>query len=524
MLPQKLGALPLFALLCGAASALAAEPPLDVDPWDLVRVETPDYPGAIATSATGSTLLAPPAEGPWRPEPVPEPNEYDAWEAKDALGTEPYHAAGFDGSGVKIAVFDYLYFGATLQADELGAYETHDCMTTRSCELPLDPESPTFTWEVGSHGLACAETIRDLAPGAELHLVRVNGQTSLENAVDWAIRNQIDIVSMSLSFFAQSYGDGSGPISAAVERFADSGGLFVTSAGNYATEHTVDTFRDEDGDGWHEFPNGSEYLAVDMAAGDTRMYLTWDEFSTCGTTDLDVYVMDKSGAYVGRSEERQEAVSDTNRSCEPIERVVATAATSGWHWIRVRRAQGTALPNFTIYARNADLAAPIPQGSIVDPGSSPAAFTVGAVRANSTYLTNGPESFSSWGPNSRGLPKPDIAGPNGLTTSVYGVTGFYGTSAATPAVAAAVALLMSADPSLTPVEAGRRLRALAASDATVWEAPDDGLGAGRARLDPPESASGVGGGCGGRATLLPGLLGWLVLRARRLEARCEPRS
>ena len=151
-------------------------------------------------------------------------------------------------------------------------------------------------------------------------------------------------------------------------------------------------------------------------------------------------------------------------------------------------------------------------------------LTVGAVRANSTYLTNGPETFSSWGPNARGYPKPDISGPDGLTTSVYGVTGFYGTSAATPAVAAAAALLMSADPTLTPAAAGRRLRALAASDATVWEEPDHGLGAGRARLDPPESASGTEGGCGRRATVLPGLLGWLLLRARRLEARCEPRS
>ena len=309
-----------------------------------------------------------------------------------------------------------------------------------------------------------------------------------------------------------------------IERFVDAGGLFVTSAGNYATEHFEDTFRDEDGDGWHEFPNGSEYLAVDMAAGDTRMYLLWDEFSRCGTTDLDVWVVDKDGGIVGRGEDSQQAISEDNKSCEPIERLSAAGAYSGWHWIQVRRTAGTSAARFTIYARNTDLASPMPEGSIVDPGSSPAAFTVGAVRANSTYLTNGPETFSSWGPNARGYPKPDISGPDGLTTSVYGVTGFYGTSAATPAVAAAAALLMSADPTLTPAAAGRRLRALAASDATVWEEPDHGLGAGRARLDPPESASGTEGGCGRRATVLPGLLGWLLLRARRLEARCEPRS
>lgn len=514
----------MLAAALSLASALATAAPLDVDPWDLVRVDVPDYPGAISTSAYGSTLLAPPESGPWRYESVPEPDDYDAWEAKDALGVEPWYEAGIDGRGVKVAVFDYLYFGSTLEADELGEYETHDCISQRSCELPLDPESPTFTWEVGAHGLACAETIRDLAPGVELHLVRVNGQTSLENGIDWAIRNDIDIISMSLSFFAQSYGDGSGPISAAVERFADAGGLFVTSAGNYATEHFEDTFRDEDGDGWHEFPSGSEYLPLELSQGTTRMYLTWDEFSRCGATDLDLYAVNNEDDFVGRSEDPQIPLSEDQKSCEPIERVGAAAAYSGWHWIRVRRASGVSSPEFTIFARNADLAAPMAEGSIVDPGSSPAAFTVGAVRANSTYLTNGPESFSSWGPNSRGIAKPDIAGPDGLTTSVYGVTGFYGTSAATPAVAAAAALLLGADPSLTPLEAGERLRALAVSDGRVWEEADYGLGAGRARLDPPESAGGDDGGCGRRAMPVGGLLWLLLLRARRLEARCEPRS
>lgn len=515
--------LPLLALTLAGSPAEAT--PLDVDPWDLVRVDVPDYPGAVASSPYGSTLLAPPDDDtPWRPEAVPEADTYDAWEAKDALGVEPWYEAGIDGTGVKVAVFDYLFFGATLEADELGATETHDCITQRSCELPFDPESPQFTWEVGSHGLACAETIRDLAPGAELHLVRVNGQTSLENAVDWAIRNDIDVISMSLSFFAQSYADGSGPISAAIERFADAGGLFVTSAGNYATEHFRDEVRDGDGDGWHEFPSGNEWLSVELPAGETRLYLTWDEFSDCGRTDLDVYVMDKTGAWVGRGDDTQEPISETRKSCQPVERATATASYSGWYWISVKRVSGTSPADFTLFARDADLASPMAEGSIVDPGSSAAAFTVGAVRANSSYLTNGPESFSSWGPNSLGVAKPDIAGPDGLTTSVYGVTGFYGTSAATPAVAAAAALLLSGDPTLTPLEAGERLRALAATEHAVWQAPDYGLGAGRARLHPPENDGGSDAGCAGRASMLGGLLWWGLFRARRMEARCAPRS
>ena len=61
----------------------------------------------------------------------------------------------------------------------------------------------------------------------------------------------------------------------------------------------------------------------------------------------------------------------------------------------------------------------MPAGSIADPGTHPDVLTVAAVRANG-YLQNGPESYSSQGPTHGGVDKPDIAGPDGLTTSAYG--------------------------------------------------------------------------------------------------------
>ncbi len=489
-----------------------------------MRVDVPDYPGALGSSAQGSVLLAPPEDLPWRPEPIGEPDAYDAWEAREAMDVAPWHAAGIDGSGVKVAVFDYLWFGSSLEVEELGAYQTHDCLTQRSCELPFDPESPQFGWEEGSHGLACAEVIRDLAPGVELHLVRVNGLTSLENAVAWAAREQIDVVSMSLSFFGESFYDGTGPISAAAEGLASAGGVFVTSAGNYAEEHLADSFRDEDGDGWHEWPSGLETLSVDLNEGTSSALLAWDEFGRCGTTDLDIYVIDKHSDVVGRSENLQEPDDGEDRACQPTERASTTAGYSGWHWVMVRRAAGEGAPRMSLFTRGGDLYDPTPEGSIVDPGSSAATFTVGAVRATSSYLDNEPESFSSWGPTRGGLSKPDVSGPDGLSTSVYGPTGFYGTSAATPAVAAAIALVLSADPSLTPQQAAERVRATAWSSEPVWAEPDPGIGAGRVRLPPPESSSAEGDGCGRRGMLLPGLLWFMVVRLRRLEARCDLRS
>jgi len=43
------------------------------DDWQLYRVDVPDFPGALATSAKGSVLAQPPDDGtPWRIESVPE--------------------------------------------------------------------------------------------------------------------------------------------------------------------------------------------------------------------------------------------------------------------------------------------------------------------------------------------------------------------------------------------------------------------------------------------------------------------
>ena len=173
------------------------------------RVDTPYLPGAIATSAYGSILESPPNGIPYRPiswavvdtEPglsvdnIVIPNELH-----EALNTSPWHEQGWLGNDVKIAVFDVEWIGAEWEDGELGSVQTHDCFAHPSCELPIDSDHPRFGFERGVHGIACAEVIRDVAPASEIHLVRVLGQTSLENAVDWAIREDIDFISMSLSF------------------------------------------------------------------------------------------------------------------------------------------------------------------------------------------------------------------------------------------------------------------------------------------------------------------------------------
>ncbi len=493
---------------------------LDEAAMQLVRVDEPDHPLALISSSRGSMLAEPPGDDiPWRRVSIPEVDGYSAWEAEGALQTDAWVAAGYDGAGVRVAVFDVQWFNAATRPEELGEIETWDCGAHDSCELPMDTLRPWHSYEEGSHGVACAEVIRDLAPGVELHAVRVNGLTTLENAVAWAVRHDVDLVSMSMSMFSESFYDGTGAVNELMGDLADAGVLMVTSAGNYATEHWLEEFRDDDLDGWHEFEGSSEYLPIYLSGGGRRRVLVnWDQYHHCGDTDLDVYVWADSGELVGRSEDRQGEESD---GCHPSESVSAYAEEDGWYYMQIRRAAGDPALRFSIFTRGGDIWQAMEEGSISDPGTHPSVFTVGAVRATS-YLSAQAESFSSRGPTHGGLAKPDIAGPDGLSSSVYGETGFYGTSASTPAVVAALAILMSADPELGPYEAAERLRSYALSDRATWDAPDTALGAGYARLPPLDERH---RGCGDRPLILPVLLWWpFVGLRRRLRRGCPPRS
>jgi hypothetical protein len=65
------------------------------------------------------------------------------------------------------------------------------------------------------------------------------------------------------------------------------------------------------------------------------------------------------------------------------------------------------------------------------------------------WATGPQEDFSSQGPTSDGRIKPDISGPDGVSSFVYQPDLFYGTSASSPHVAGAAALILSNVPTLT---------------------------------------------------------------------------
>jgi subtilisin family serine protease len=130
----------------------------------------------------------------------------------------------------------------------------------------------------------------------------------------------------------------------------------------------------------------------------------------------------------------------------------------------------------------------VAQRSVMFPGDSPDAITVGAVDVNTYDL----EPYSSRGPTlgpggtcSGGSVKPDIAAYANVSTAAYGSAGFSGTSAATPHVAGGAALVKDAQPGYTVAQLQNYLENHTIDLGTSGK--DNFFGSGRLRLAAPPS-------------------------------------
>ncbi len=100
--------------------------------------------------------------------------------------------------------------------------------------------------------------------------------------------------------------------------------------------------------------------------------------------------------------------------------------------------------------------------TILSPGNSPNAITVGAVddRKSTAKDNYSIAPFSSRGPTKEGLRKPDVVAP-GVSIKSLSTDGGYknlsGTSMATPVVAGSLALLLSKDSNLRPKDLKREI-------------------------------------------------------------------
>ncbi len=410
---------------------------------------------------------------------VPQPDAVPG-EGVGSTGAAVWHGAGFTGTGAKVAVIDTGFDG----------------YTTRQAngDLPANLTTVNFCsggFTAGSeHGTAVAEIVHEMAPGAQLFLICVSTAVNLGQAKDYAKTNGIKVIVHSVSWFNTSRGDGSGGPGTPDAIVADAranGILWVNSSGNRGQQHWSGTFSDTDSDGFHNFTptdNGNSITLPDGAS--ICVYLKWDNWPT-SAQDYDLYLRRSSDLVIVAASENVQSGSQRPTETLCYDHSGATQSFA----IFISRFSATQTPRFDLYiAPGPNLEHQVAAGSLTEPGSSPNVMAVGAVCWQDSSL----QPYSGRGPTIDGRTKPDIAGPDSVSSATYGVfsqcgaSGFPGTSASTPHVGGAAALVAGANPGFGPSDIQNFLQARAVDVAPAGL--DNGSGHGRLNLGAPPAGGG----------------------------------
>jgi len=398
-----------------------------------------------------------------------------------------WQTAGLRGAGTKVAILDG---GFTDYASRLGT------------ELPASVETDfsrcngPFTWQGTSHGTAVAEIVHDMAPDAAVRLICIDDDIDFVSALGTMLANGVDVVNGSFGFYLTGRGDGSGStntVSGAAAKLRDEGILYVASAGNSEGRHyNVNAF----GDPFPAIDNPEDLDLVNISPDDVftvtvaaqqRVYISmkWDAWPTT-RQDFDIYVGNDTCGLMGAGFDDQasaalppvEFVTDVNGDGGFVS---CSNATSTFEVI-VDRWSGATTPRLDLFFDGGVLAIEhTSSGSVAEPASSPSVMAVGAHCVGTGAI----QPYSSRGPTIDGRTKPDITGPDATSSSVYGPlsgcqSGFTGTSASSPHVAGAAALMLESNPGLDVAELQQLLEDHALDSGTAGK--DSTFGSGRLRL------------------------------------------
>jgi subtilisin family serine protease len=412
-------------------------------------------------------------------------------EGVSLTGAIDYHNAGYTGQGVKVAIIDAGFKGLS-DAQNNG-------------DLP----SEVYTYDFPSdgidtvdskyyHGTACAEIVHDMAPDAELHLLKVLYEDEIYEALDYCMENDIDIISLSLSTFGSGPGDGTGPLDELFDEARADGILVVASAGNYATQY--DNSGNSYGGHWegvfnysyddeihiHEFipgdPDGIYNVIAAVPEWDddgnpetdeVTIVMRWNDYWPYADVDYDLYLFDYNyvtGELGEQVKKFSKYLQDGSQYSPPLEYISFDLPdyedyVHYYALVVAKESDETEERELEIYLGGTGLFVPFalspssaihtPSSSIGEPADAESVLAVGAIDYMN-WSTGPQESFSSQGPTnawagSDARIKPDICGPDNVTSFTFGSppdNGFSGTSASAPHVAGAAALILSRYPNL----------------------------------------------------------------------------
>jgi len=371
-----------------------------------------------------------------------------------------WHTAGFDGSGVTIAVIDRFNSNYTaLQSS--GDWPSDAQLTT------IDQHGGGFGSHGDDHGLATVEVIYDMAPGATFRLYDVETVGDWYAALIDAADNGVDIVSVSLNAPLDGIGDGTaraGSIAEAANYARNAGVLVVNGAGNERQQHWGGLYQDHAIEsGTHDWGSGQRVNQGSSCLSNGEIAavdLFWDDWTDVDH-DYDLQLVEFDGAeWITRASSSN--VQNGGAGQTPQESIRYTLsgalgaggcpAGQGQFGVVVINSNAATARNLQLFTNLGGLDEVVSERSLAFPADSPDVMSVAAVDIHTPHRQ---EADSSEGAvlgtggslGASTIQKPNIVGYANVNTEAYGVGGFAGTSAATAHVAGAAALALHAHPS-----------------------------------------------------------------------------
>ena len=411
-----------------------------------------------------------------------------------------FAAYGINGSGIKVGVIsDGVAHKANSQA-------TGDLPAS----ITVNPSLPGS----GDEGTAMLEIVNDLAPGAQLYFSGAEasgGFTSADMVSDitWLVTQGCNVIVDDMSFFDQPFFQDGAVATAAANAVA--GTLvpgkapvtYVTAAGNYG--NTAGGWTDGHWQGMYApystttnqtfYVNGTtagNLLPFSTGAGYVNGVLQWSDAWGASGNDYDLYLVGWSGSTWVTSRYSVNNQTGTQNPYESISYNNTSYSEMAW---AVNKYSGSARELELYFYGSASTYSNVtytPTDSIFGQAAVSSAIVCGAVDAASSGYTT-VEPFSSQGPSTiytnfatqtKTLRQSlDGCGVDDVQTKVgqlgYFGNPFYGTSAAAPHVAALAALLLSANPSLTPAQVQSALTSTAVDLTSYGTGYDNTSGYGR---------------------------------------------